>query len=562
MNGINYKLYGFISGVFFFVLIIVAPVPKTMLYIGSKTVLSHADNHVLQNIGIKKASDITKENFIIFSKKSKNVLVKVPKNFSKTGYKGIKLSKGKGKRLSDLFYIQANAIKMTIAIAVLMAIFWITEAIPIPITSLLPLLLFPVLNISNLKYISFPGFFNPAHLYMHYLIILFLAGFTIAEAMKKWNLHRRISLFFLSKTDFTPYKIIFSFMLITAFLSMFISNTATTAMMLPIGLGIIATATNNAGKSNFGKVLMLGIAYSASIGGVGTLIGTPPNVVLAGFADTLLGVKITFGNWLLIGLPITIIMLPVTFMILIKLFPIEKVDVTGGRNRIKSELGKMGKFSRGEKNTLIIFIIVALIWIFEKNIKDLFHLPWVNDAVVGVFAILLFYIIPVDFKKWEFTLDWNSNKKLPWGTLLLFGGGLALGTGLDKTGAASYIAQSLTSFNSVSFLIVLLSTVFLMVFLTEITSNTASTNMMLPILFSIGLTTAHNPLVLMTAGAIGASMAFMLPVATPPNALVFGSGYIKIKDMMKAGIFLNFISILLITILLYFYKFYIPVFSK
>jgi sodium-dependent dicarboxylate transporter 2/3/5 len=562
MNGINYKLYGFIFGLFLFLLIIVAPIPKTMIYIGSKIVLSHSNKQVLRKIGIKKVSVIKKGELPLLLEKSKNIFVKIPKNFSKSGYKGIKLSKEKGKKLSELFYIQAKAIKITLAIAVLMAIFWITEAIPIPITSLFPLLFFPVFNISNLKYISFPGFFNPAHLYMHYLIILFLAGFTIAEAMKKWNLHRRISLFFLCRTDFTPYKIIFSFMMITAFLSMFISNTATTAMMLPIGLGIIATATDNRDKSNFGKVLMLGIAYAASIGGVGTLIGTPPNVVLAGFADTLLGIKITFGNWLLIGLPITFVMLPITFIILIKLFPIEKIDVKDAKEQIQSELKKLGKLSIGERNTLIIFIIVALLWIFEKNIKNLLHLPWVNDAVVGVLAILLFYVIPVSFKKGEFTLDWSSNKKLPWGTLLLFGGGLALGTGLDKTGAASYIAQSLTLFNSVSFLILLLSAVFLMVFLTEITSNTASTNMMLPILFSIGLTTAHNPIVLMTAGAIGASMAFMLPVATPPNALVFGSGYIRIKDMMRAGIFLNFVSIVLITVLLYFYRLYIPIFIK
>ncbi len=204
------------------------------------------------------------------------------------------------------------------------------------------------------------------------------------------------------------------------------------------------------------------------------------------------------------------------------------------------------------KKHTFIFVLIAFLWIFEKNIKTLLGIPWVNDAVVGVFGIILFYIIPVDLKKLQFTLCWETNKKIPWGTLLLFGGGLSLGTALDKTGAASYIAGSLTLLDKVPFIVILFSTVFLMVFLTEITSNTASTNMMLPILFSIGISSGKSPLILMVAGAISASMAFMLPVATPPNALVFGSGYVKMKDMLKAGIFMNILSIVYITLLLYF----------
>ncbi len=556
MRAIKFKLTGLVLGLFTFFTVLLLPPSGAMLFYGAKTVLSHSEKEILKKIGHPSSEKNLKySEFDEILKKAENIKVKIPKNFSKSGTRGIKIDNKTGKTLSEIFNIQANALKATLAIALLMAIWWITEAIPIPITSMLPLLLFPLLSIGNPKSVSFPGFFNPFYPYMHYLIVLFLAGFTIAEAMKRWNLHRRISLYFLSKISFSPKKVIFAFMIITAFLSMFISNTATTAMMLPIGLGIIAASTKGEGKNNFGKVLMLGIAYASSIGGIGTLIGTPPNVVLAGFVDNLLGIKITFGNWILIGLPLTIFMLPLAFLVLIKVFPLNEVNIKDSKKVIEEDLKKMGKLTVGEKNTLIIFLITAFLWIFEKKIKAIFHLNWVNDAVVGVFAIVLFYIIPVNLKKWEFTLNWETNKKLPWGTLLLFGGGFSLGTALDKTGAASYLAGSLTIFKNIPLIIILFLTVLLMVFLTEITSNTASTNMMLPILFSIGITTSTNPLVLMIAGAIGASMAFMLPVATPPNALIFGSGYIKMKDMIKAGILLNIISIILITSYLYLLSF-------
>ena len=551
MRGIKFKILGLVGGFFSFVLLLILPSSNAILLSGTRTVLSHSETMILKKIGISSYKDVNSDNFPKILHKAKAVYVIIPRDFSKSGMRGIKLSEKKGETLFKLIQIQGYAIKATLAIALLMAIWWITEAIPIPVTSVLPLLLFPLLSIAGPKGISFPGFFNPFYPYMHYLIVLFLAGFTIAEAMKKWNLHKRISLFFLSKISFSPKMVVFAFMIITAVISMFISNTATTAMMLPIGLGIISASGIKDSENNFGKALMLGIAYGASIGGVGTLIGTPPNVVLAGFVDNLLGVKITFFDWLKIGLPVTALMLPLTFLVLIKVFPVKNLNLGNSKSIIKDELKKLGPLTKGEKNTLFIFILTALLWIFEKNIKTAFHLKWVNDAVVGVFAILLFYIIPVNLKKWEFTLNWDTNKKLPWGTLLLFGGGLSLGTALDKTGAASYIASSLGILKSVPFIVLLFFAVFLMVFLTEITSNTASTNMMLPILFSIGITTSSNPLVLMIAGAIGASMAFMLPVATPPNALVFGSGYIKMKDMIKAGFFLNILSILLITLFLF-----------
>jgi len=561
MRDSRFKFIGLILSSLLFITIIILPPSENMIDSGLKVVLSHSDSSVFEELKIKDLSNIGVDNLNDIKKRAKTIYIEIPKDFSKSSIKGITLSDKKKETLHNLFEIQANAIKSTVAIAVLMALLWISEAIPIPVTSLLPLLLFPALSIASLKHISFPGFFNPAHPFMHYLIILFLASFTIAEAMKKWNLHKRISLYFLSKTEFTAYKVIFSFMLISAFLSMFISNTATTAMMLPIGIGIIVTATGSEKKSNFGRVLMLGMAYASSIGGVATLIGTPPNVVLAGFADTLLGVKISFSNWIAIGFPITVVMLPLTFFILIKVFPIEEIDVRNSKKNIKDELKKLGKLSVGERNTLIIFVIIALLWIFEKWIKGILNMAWIDDAVVGVFGIFLFYLFPVKIKEWKFTMDWNSNKKLPWGTLLLFGGGLSLGTGLDKTGAASYIAHSLISLKSLPFIFLLLMIVAFMVFLTEITSNTASTNMMLPILFTVGLTTFHNPLILMVAGAIAASMAFMLPVATPPNALVFGSGYVKIGDMIRVGIYLNIAAIFIITLFVYIYPYFIPVFS-
>ncbi len=348
------KLFGFFLGILVFFLVLILPPTDSMWFYGAKTVLKHSKKEVFKSLKINSYNDLKVKDLKKLLEATESVKIKIPKDFSKEGFRGIAYAKGEGIKLKKAIDIQAKAIKNTIAAGLLMAMWWITEAVPIPITSLLPLLLFPLLNIAPPKRVAFPGFFNPFYPYMHYLIVLFLSGFTIAEAMKRWNLHKRISLFFLSKADFSPKKIIFAFMLITAFTSMFISNTATAAMMLPIGLGIVGTLKSEKEKNNFGKALMLSIAYSASIGGVGTLIGTPPNVVLAGFLDNLLNIKVTFQNWLLVGLLVVFFMLPAALFILTRIFPIGAVEISASKKLIEKELHDMGKLSKGEKTHFYI----------------------------------------------------------------------------------------------------------------------------------------------------------------------------------------------------------------
>jgi len=539
------KLTGFITGVLGFVIIFLIKPTSGMFVEASNVVLKHSQKQVVEAAGVKR---VTMENLEEFLQTAGQIHVKIPKDFSKSGTRGIAIS-NKGTTLLDAVYLQAKGLKRTLAIAVLMGIFWITEALPIPITALIPVVFFPLFRIASPTSSSMPGYFNAFTPYMHYLIVLFIAGFTIAEAMKKWGLHERIALNFISKVGFSRRKLIFAFMVTTAFISMFISNTATTAMMMPIALAILLSM--NEIETNFGKAMMLSIAYGASIGGIGTLIGTPPNVVLAGFADTLLGVKITFAGWLKIGLPVVVILLPSAFFIILKVFPYKGRDTGESKNIIREKLGTLGRMKKGEINTLVIFMITALLWIFSKQIKSHLHIPWMNDAVVGMIGVFLFYVVPVNIKKWEFTLDWKTNEKIPWGTLILFGGGIALGKALNNTGAASFIASHLILAGKTPFILLLFFVVLLVDFLTEITSNTATTNMLMPILFALGMAIGRNPLTLMIGGAVAASMAFMLPVATPPNAIVYGTGAIKIRDMVKVGIILDIVAATLWTLLLY-----------
>jgi len=548
------KGLGFIAAFSIFLTILLIPPSEVMYYEGIKVVLSHSDSSVFEALKISNEHEIKIGEIKEILEKADDIYIYLPDDFSQSGVKGIKVQDETEITLKELFTRQTSGLKKTLAVAALMAILWITEAIPIPVTALIPILLFPLLSIASPKTISMPGYLNAFSVYLHPLVVLFIAGFTIAEAMKKWNLHKRISLSFIKLIGFSPKRLIFSFMIITALLSMFISNTATTAMMMPIALAIIISIGETPGESQFGKVLMLGIAYAASIGGIGTLIGTPPNVVLAGFVDTLLGIRISFASWMIIGIPIVIVLLPTAFFILLKVFPFGNIKIGGSKQIIEEELKELGRLKGGERNTLIIFIITALLWIFQRKINIWLHIPWLNDAVVGMFGVFLFYIIPVNIKKWEFTMDWKTNEKIPWGTLVLFGGGIALGTALNKTGAASFIASHLTLVGAIPEILMLLVVILLIDFMTEITSNTATTNMMMPILFALGVATLHNPLLLMVGGAVAASMAFMLPVATPPNALVYGTGFIKLKDMVRIGLILDIVAAVIWTIILYISK--------
>lgn len=434
------------------------------------------------------------------------------------------------------------------------ATWWITEAIPIPVTSLLPLVLFPLSGGLEVK--------STASAYGDETIFLFMGGFMIALAMEKWNLHRRIALTIISAIGTNMDRIVLGFMVATGFLSMWISNTATAMMMVPIGLAIIYQISDalkdnpsiDTSKENFGfgKALMLGIAYSASLGGIATLIGTPPNTVLAGAIDKIYGIELSFAKWMLFGVPLAWSFIFIAWFYLVKFaYPSKIKSLPGGRAVIDREKNKLGKASTEEKMVMTIFVLAAFSWISRTFLLSKF-IDGLSDGVIAmVFAIILF-IIPSVSKKGDHLLDWNTAVKLPWGILLLFGGGLAIAAGFVSSELSVWIGSQLSGLSGVNILIVILIVTTLVIFLTEITSNTATATMMFPIMASLSVALGFHPYALMIAAAVAASCAFMLPVATPPNAVVFGSGYLKIPDMAKAGFALNIIGIVLVTASIYF----------
>lgn len=426
-----------------------------------------------------------------------------------------------------------------VAMASWMIIWWLSEAIPIPATALLPIILMPLFGIDMIK----PVTAN----YAHPLIYLFLGGFLLAAAMQHVGLHRRIALQIVSWIGTSPSKIILGFMLATAFLSMWISNTATTIMMFAVGLSVIDFVAHHTDDDNmvrnFGVALMLSIGYSASIGGVGTLIGTPPNALLASFLHSTYNIEITFFNWMLLGVPVVVVMLPITWLILTRLlFPSHKIAIGDPSRVVKQELATLGTMTRGEKLVAIVFICAALGWIFRKLLVELTGLP-INDTIVALVAAMILFTVPISRTKGEYALDWEATRSVPWGVLLLFGGGLALASGFKSTGLAEWIGNAVGSVDISTLTLVLLVTIAI-VYLTEITSNTASTATFLPILAAVAVGLELDPLVLCVPVALGASMAFMMPVATPPNAIVFSYNRMELHDMVRAGFLLNLLAIL------------------
>jgi sodium-dependent dicarboxylate transporter 2/3/5 len=561
--------FGFFLGIIAFLTFLFLPPASSMYLPAIYTVLKHSHqeviNKLLKETNLQSPEDINYQNLQEILNQSQKILVHLPSDFHKTGEKGIRLKKRSSERtinLKKVIEIQTRGLKHTLALALLMAVWWITEALPIPVVALLPMILLPALSVAHFQNARLPGYFIVFSPYMHRLVVLFLGGFTIAEAMKRWNLHERIALYTISLIGFSPKRIILGLMIATACISMFISNTATTAMMMPIALAILLQAGCQPTKSQFGTSLMLSIAYAASIGGIGTLIGTPPNVVLAGFAELLLNIDINFQNWLLIGLPLVVILIPITWWLLIKMNPPEITTLAGSKKTVKNRIEKLGKLKGGERNTLLIFILTACMWIFRSGFNLSFiHIPgwtellgasWIDDSVIAMIAVLLFYLLPTDIRKWEFTLDWKSNLNIPWGTLLLFGGGITIGKAMQETGAAQYIAMHLIELRSLPTILILSAVILIAKFLSEITSNTATTTMLMPILFAVGIAIGADPLSLMIAGAVATSLVFMLPVATPPNAIVYGTDYICMSDMIKNGFVLQIVTALIWICLLYF----------
>jgi sodium-dependent dicarboxylate transporter 2/3/5 len=476
--------------------------------------------------------------------------VEPPQTFFKVAKEELKTIsiEDKEKALRELVY----GMKCTLALLVLMVVWWVTEALPIPVVALLPGFAAPIMGVVGLdkETASLIDFDSRVAFtcYANRVIFLLLGGFLIAAAARKWGLDRRITLWILSKGKLAESTkgLLLVMMGISALLSMWISNTATTAMMLPIGLGLLSTLGIRPGESRYGTILLLGIAYAASIGGVGTLIGTPPNAIAVGILSKYNFSTLSFLEWMKVGLPYVFIFIPLSWFILIKLFPPEIRFLPGGKEQILQERKKLGKPSRGEINTAIVFTLAALMWITNPFWRYLLpekifsQLAWVDEYIIAMFCGILLFLMPVSLKHKRFTLEWNDSKSIDWGTLILLGGGIALSNLMFKTGLAKWLAISFVGlFGKPPVLLLVFIVVLLIDFLTEITSNTAVTSMMLPVLLAIATQSGSDPTTLAITAAMGSSMAFMLPVATPPNALVYGTGAIKLKDMIKTGIALD-----------------------
>ncbi len=448
--------------------------------------------------------------------------------------------------LVDPNFISPGANKV-LAVALWMIVWWITEAAPIPITALLPLIVFPVLGVMKMSEAAAP-YANP-------IIFLFMGGFMIAIGLEKHRLHERIALNLIRITGTSGNGIILGFLIATGFISMWISNTATAMMMLPIAISVITLLRtekkNNpeeetVGERNFGIGLMLVIGYAANIGGVGTLIGSPPNVVFAGLLDQFYDQKVQFGKWMLIGLPISIVLLTACHLVITRfVFPNNLKKIHGADALIKNKLTELGSIRKEEKLVMIIFGLTSSCWIFQQPINLLIGSDMLNDTNIAMAGGSLMFIVPSSLKKFTFLLHWRDTEKLAWGILILFGGGLCLAQGLSNVGVIQAVgARIAEQSNSVNWL--LLGLITASIFLTEVMSNVALVQIFIPVVFGIATNLGMNPVLLAMPVTLGASMAFMFPVSTPPNAIVFSSGHMKVKDMMRAGIVLNLLSVLVI----------------
>lgn len=438
--------------------------------------------------------------------------------------------------------------KAVLAVTAWVATWWITEAVPIPVASLLPILLLPLTGALD------SGTVTSA--YGNDIIFLFLGGFFIALAMEKWNLHQRIALIIISVIGSSTQRILLGFMIATGFLSMWVSNTAAVMMMIPMGLAITAQVAESlkgqpeeAEIPKFEKALIFGIGYAGTIGGLGTLIGTPPNIILAAQVQELFGVEISFASWMMVAVPIVIVLLLSTWIYLGRMaFKMRIKGLPGGKEVIQNERKKLGEMSQEEKAVAIVFVVTAFFWISREFIwVNIF--PDIKDGMIAIFATLVLFMIPARKSR---VLDWEDSREIPWGILLLFGGGLAIASGFKETGLSEWIGSQLTVLDGMNLLVVMGLSSLLILVLTEFTSNTATATMILPVLAALALSLNIHPYALMVPAAMAANSAFMLPVATPPNAIIFGTGRIKIIEMVRVGFIINIFVLLLVVLAVYF----------
>jgi sodium-dependent dicarboxylate transporter 2/3/5 len=450
------------------------------------------------------------------------------------------------------FDIISNKADTVIATALWMVCWWITEAVSISVTALLPLLLFPIFKVMPIADVG-ANYGSP-------IVFLFFGGFVLALALEKVNLHKRIALNIIKKTGTTPNKVILGFMIATGFMSMWISNTACAVVMLPIALSVIHLLINDAdgftkNDQNFAISVMLGIAFAANAGGIATVIGTPPNSILIGLLENEYHIEISFFKWMIIGLPFSIILIAIIYFVMIKwMFPNEGLVFNTSKDVIDSELKKLGKTSAKEKRVLLIFAVTVFLWVFRSVINSIIPNLDLSDTMISIFGALALFTIPFNLKKGDFILQWNDTQKLAWGILILFGGGLALANGMSDSGIVDMIATSISNSN-IGVLLTATLLIILMLFMTELMSNVALTAVLAPVVAGIAIGLNIPILYLLIPVTIASSCAFMLPMATPPNAIVFASGYIKVSEMARVGLIINLISIILLVLM---FKFFLP----
>ncbi|HMB64599.1 MAG TPA: DASS family sodium-coupled anion symporter [Eudoraea sp.] len=439
-----------------------------------------------------------------------------------------------------------------IAVAAWMVLWWITEAVSISVTALLPLLLFPILKVMPIADVG-ANYGSP-------IIFLFFGGFVLALALEKVNLHKRIALNIIRLTGTSPNRVVLGFMIATASLSMWISNTASTVVMLPIAMSVIALLIDDAdgftkSDRNFALSVMLGIAFSANAGGIATVIGTPPNSVLIGLLENEYNIEVSFLKWMTIGLPFSIILLTICYLVLVKwMFPNKQLKFTASRDVIQAELRKLGPTSPKEKMVLVIFAVTVFLWIFRTLINKMFPGLGLTDTVISMMAAVALFAIPFNLKRGEFIIEWEDTKRLAWGILILFGGGLALANGMSVSGLVDMVSNAIAS-SEISILLTAALLIILMLFMTELMSNVALIAVLAPVIAGIAIGLEIPILYLLIPVTIASSCAFMLPMATPPNAIVFASGYIKVHQMARVGIILNLISVVLLILM---FQFVVP----
>jgi sodium-dependent dicarboxylate transporter 2/3/5 len=452
------------------------------------------------------------------------------------------------------FFLISEKGDAVIAVALWMVIWWITETVNIAVTALLPLILFPLLKVMEIDAVG-ANYGSP-------IIFLFFGGFVLALALEKVNLHKRIALNIVKFTGTTPNKVVLGFMIATGFMSMWISNTAATVVMLPIAISVIKLLIDDKegftkGDKNFALSIMLGIAFAANAGGIATVIGTPPNSVLIGLLENQYNIQISFLTWMSFGLPFSIIMIVAVYFVLVKLmFPSKGILFSASANLITDEVVKLGKISKEEKRVLLIFGITVFLWVTRTIINSIFPDLKLSDTIISLIGAVSLFAIPMNFHKRNFILKWKDTEKLAWGILLLFGGGLALANAMDSSGLVALITDSIAAGN-LNVLVTVSLLIILMLFMTELMSNVALISVLAPVVAGIAIGLNIPILNLLIPVTMASSCAFMLPMATPPNAIVFASGYVKVNQMVKAGIILNLIAV---GLLILYYQFVIPMF--